>query len=219
MNDVEVLDTLDEDRAAYSDLIGQRMRLTLELAQDAATADTASAERAAQLDSAKDDPNVRDDLEATAGELHTSMSRFLKNPSSKDFHRQKGTLVRPIVGEPTHHYGPRPTVSAAATVRHTGYPWNVASGTSVRSAARGLVVYAHSFEGYGQLVMIDHGSGYHTLYAHLSDIDVRQGDTVGRGKVLGKSGDTGSLDGPKLYFELRKDGKPINPSDWFLQTK
>lgn len=219
MNDVEVLDRLSNDRSAYDDLLGQRMRMTVELAQDAATSDAAEAERDAELEGAKDDPNVRDDLEATSETLHTSMSRFLKNSSKRDFHRQKGTLVRPVPGPPTYAFGPRPTTTAAATVRHTGHTWRVDAGTSVRATASGLVVYAQSFEGYGKLVMVDHGAGYHSLYAHLSEIGVKQGDTVRRGETIGASGDTASLDGPKLYFELRKDGDPIDPSPWFLQMK
>jgi murein DD-endopeptidase MepM/ murein hydrolase activator NlpD len=219
MNDVGVLDKLRDDRAAYDDLLGQRLRLSVELAQDAATADAAAAERTAELDAARTDPNVKQDLEATASELHTSMSRMLKNPSTQDFHRQKGTLLPPVSSAPKYTYGPRPTVTAAATVRHTGYTWATDSGTPVRAAAAGLVVYAQSFEGYGKLVMVDHGVGYHTLYAHLSELSVSQGDTVSRGGAIGKSGDTGSLDGPKLYFELRKDGRPIDPGPWFIQTK
>lgn len=219
MNDVEVLDKLDHDRSAYDDLLGRRLRMTVELAQDAATADAAQAERDAELRGAKDDPNLKDDLEATSDSLHTSMSRLLKNPSTEDFHRQKGTLVRPIPGPPTYPFGPRATSTASATIRHTGQTWKVDVGTDVRATASGLVVYAHSFEGYGKLVMIDHGGGYHSLYAHLSEITVNQGASVRRGSSIGKSGDTASLDGPKLYFELRKDGDPIDPAPWFLQMK
>ncbi len=219
MKDIDVLHSLQEDKEAYDDLLGHRLRLTVSLAQHKASETTAQAEREAELEKAKTDPNVREDLEKTADELHTSMSRFLTNPSTADFHRQKGTLVRPVPGPPKYTFGPRPTVTAAATVRHTGHTWTVEKGTDVRATAAGLVVYAHSFQGYGNLVMIDHGAGYHSLYAHLDSIDVKQGDKVRRGATLGKSGDTGSLDGPKLYFELRQDGRAIDPAPWFLRLK
>jgi septal ring factor EnvC (AmiA/AmiB activator) len=76
------------------------------------------------------------------------------------------------------------------------------------------VIYADWFKGYGHLIILDHGGGYFTLYAHASEIQARLGDSVSRGQVIGKVGDTGSLEGAQLYFELRHKGKPQDPLAW-----
>jgi septal ring factor EnvC (AmiA/AmiB activator) len=87
-------------------------------------------------------------------------------------------------------------------------------GSEVRAVGPGVIVHASPFRGYGNLVIVDHGEGYHTLYAHLSVISRTVGESVEAGQVIGRVGDTGSLKGAYLYFELRKKGKPIDPKDW-----
>jgi murein DD-endopeptidase MepM/ murein hydrolase activator NlpD len=77
--------------------------------------------------------------------------------------------------------------------------------------AAGKVVYVGWMRGFGQLVILDHDNGHHTLSAHLSKTQVSQGQRVDKGQIVGASGDTGSLSGAKLYFELRDEGRPINP--------
>ena len=86
------------------------------------------------------------------------------------------------------------------------------------AVADGAVIYADWFKGYGRLIILDHGGGYFTLYAHAAEIWARSGDSVSRGQVIGKVGDTGSLEGPQLYFELRHKGKPQDPLAW-LQSR
>jgi septal ring factor EnvC (AmiA/AmiB activator) len=88
-------------------------------------------------------------------------------------------------------------------------------GTEVVSVAPGTVVHAGPFKGYGTLVIIDHGGGYHTLYAHLSVATRSLDEAVDEGDLIGLVGDTGSLKGAYLYFEIRDRGKPVNPKGWF----
>ena len=76
------------------------------------------------------------------------------------------------------------------------------------------VAFAGYFKGFGRLVILDHGEGFYTLYAHLGGIGVSQGDEVEAGAQLGTVGDTGSVSRVKLYFELRFRGRPINPARW-----
>jgi len=76
------------------------------------------------------------------------------------------------------------------------------------------VVHAGWFKGYGNLVIIDHGEGYHTLAAHLATMRTAVGEDVEVGTVIGTVGDTGSLEGPSLYFELREHGRPVDPRPW-----
>jgi murein hydrolase activator len=87
-------------------------------------------------------------------------------------------------------------------------------GRDIVAVAEGTAIYADWFKGYGRLVILDHGSGYFTLYAHASDILIKTGDAVSGGQVIAKVGDSGSLEGPQLYFELRHKGKPQDPLTW-----
>lgn len=88
------------------------------------------------------------------------------------------------------------------------------SGQTVTAVKSGSVVYAGWFKGYGMLVMVDHGNGIYSLYAHLANISVGKGQTVNTGTPLGTVGDTGFTTEPCLHFELRIDGQPVNPSGW-----
>lgn len=89
-------------------------------------------------------------------------------------------------------------------------------GQKVRASANGVVIYADWFQGFGNLIMIDHGKKIYTLYAHLKDIKVKKGDAITMGHIIGTVGDTGSLKGPMLHFELRVKSIPQNPMEWLL---
>jgi len=84
--------------------------------------------------------------------------------------------------------------------------------------AGGRVVYADWFEGYGNLVIIDHGSGYHSLYSNLSDISLQSGNIVTKGFEVGGVSKSRQLNVPALYFEIRYKGKPVDPMKW-LESK
>lgn len=98
---------------------------------------------------------------------------------------------------------------------HLGIDIAAATGAPVYAADSGVVVYAASISGgYGLMVMIDHGNGFHTLYAHLSQIVVRCGQNVGQGQTIAYSGSTGNSTGPHLHFEIRYGGAFVNPWDY-----
>ena len=78
----------------------------------------------------------------------------------------------------------------------------------------GQVVFADWYSGYGLLVIVDHGAGFFTLYGHLSKVDVRVNDRVATGQLIGEVGETGSLTGPNLYFEVREGTDALNPLSW-----
>lgn len=90
-------------------------------------------------------------------------------------------------------------------------------GKPVRCVADGIVATAESIMGYGNTVIVQHGDGYYSVYAHLSGASVKRGDTVQAKQVLGTLGETGSLIGPVLYFELWKDHKPLNTRRWLTR--
>ena len=89
-------------------------------------------------------------------------------------------------------------------------------GTPVMAAAAGRVIFAARYYNYGKLVIIDHGNGYQTAYGHLSRIDVREGQLVTKRQDIGKVGDTGRATAPHLHYEVRQDGHPVDPSDYFF---
>lgn len=96
---------------------------------------------------------------------------------------------------------------------HAGIDLPATTGTGVRAAFDGVVSRADpDAGGYGQLVVIDHGDGTETRYAHLSAIDVRPGQKVTQGETLGAVGSSGRSTGPHLHFELRRDGQPLDPT-------
>ena len=94
---------------------------------------------------------------------------------------------------------------------HTGVDFDGTIGQSVRAAAAGAVVYAKSEDGYGNVVVIDHGNQIATVYAHMIGYSVKVGDVLARGQVLGSVGNTGFSTGPHLHFEYRVSGAPIDP--------
>ena len=85
--------------------------------------------------------------------------------------------------------------------------------------APGHVRFAGWFSGYGQLVIVDHGDDYFTVFGHLESIDVEPGAAVGLGQQIGAVGETGSLEGPKLYFEVRRGGQPLDPREWLAMGR
>jgi murein DD-endopeptidase MepM/ murein hydrolase activator NlpD len=92
---------------------------------------------------------------------------------------------------------------------------SVPAGTSVRAAESGVVVYSgDGLKGYGNLVLIKHPNGFVTAYGNNGELDVKRGETVKRGQVIAKSGDTGNVNSPQLHFELRKGSTPVDPTSY-----
>lgn len=102
---------------------------------------------------------------------------------------------------------------------HTGMDYGVPSGTPVHAMADGEVIIAKYSGGYGNYIVINHGSGITTLYAHNSKLLVKVGDKIEGGQVISKSGNTGYSTGPHLHFEVRKNGTPINPAPYVIIGK
>ena len=120
-------------------------------------------------------------------------------------------LAWPARGPLTSGFGIRRHPLFGIASMHNGVDIAAAWGTPVRAAGAGTVVYAGWFGGYGKLVVVDHGGGVATLYGHLSSILVSPGQRVGPGHVVGRVGSTGYSTGPHLHFEIRLNGRPVDP--------
>ena len=134
------------------------------------------------------------------------------------FARLRGKLPWPTAGNLTSTFGRQEHPRFRTVTFNRGIEIAAPEGRNFVAVADGTVIYADWFKGYGRLIILDHSGGYFTLYAHASEIQARPGDSVSRGQVIGKVGDTGSLEGPQLYFELRHKGKPQDPLAW-LQSR
>ncbi len=123
-----------------------------------------------------------------------------------------GVFARPVPGPITSPFGPRRHPILGYVRMHTGVDMSAGSGTPIKAAEAGNVIHASGFGGYGNTVIIAHGGGLSTLYAHQSRVAVRAGDSVARGEVIGYVGSTGLSTGPHLHFEVRRNGSPIDPA-------
>jgi murein DD-endopeptidase MepM/ murein hydrolase activator NlpD len=117
----------------------------------------------------------------------------------------------PVVGRLLSGYGRRDDPFAGEQIFHTGVDISAGMGTPVRVTADGIVVSAEWFGGYGKLIIVDHGHGIRTYYAHLSRMDVLPGQEVHLGQVIAASGQTGRATAPHLHYEVRIGGNPVNP--------
>ncbi|HZY99770.1 MAG TPA: peptidoglycan DD-metalloendopeptidase family protein [Candidatus Baltobacteraceae bacterium] len=123
-----------------------------------------------------------------------------------------GSFSWPVTGTITSPFGWRSNPFGGSPEFHQGLDIAAPSGTTVTAAAGGTVIMAQWYGGYGNYILIDHGGGYSTGYGHLSAIYISQGQSVSRGQAIGAVGSTGASTGPHLHFEVRINGKPVDPA-------
>ncbi len=122
-----------------------------------------------------------------------------------------GALLRPLSGPISSGYGWRIHPIFRTREFHTGIDIAAPYGTPILAAENAVVIYNGWMRGYGMLVILDHGNGLTTTYSHLSSSLVRVGDHVSRGATIARVGSTGWSTGPHLFFEVRSEGRPVNP--------
>ena len=145
--------------------------------------------------------------------LTSKKERFTPS-TGKGFATLKGKLPLPLSGKILSTYGKKVDPKLNTTFFQKGIEIAAQQGDAIKAIHEGKILYAEWFKGYGNIVIVDHGDSYYSLSAHLSQINKRVGDRVEAGEVIALSGDTGSLKGPCLYFELRYHGEPLDPSEW-----
>jgi murein DD-endopeptidase MepM/ murein hydrolase activator NlpD len=126
--------------------------------------------------------------------------------------------LRPITGGYiSSGFGVRRDPFTKRVEAHAGVDMCQERGTPVEATAEGQVIYAGQYYSYGKFIVVDHGFGYQTAYGHLSAIDVRQGQYVNKGQTIGAVGSTGRSTAPHLHYEVRVNGQPVDPTDYFFE--
>jgi len=131
--------------------------------------------------------------------------------AGSDFAALKGKLNLPVRGELTNHFG--------APREDTGVSWKglfikAAEGADVKSVASGRVVFADWMRGFGNLIIVDHGDGYMSLYGNNQAVLKRVGDEVSGGDAIASVGNSGGNESNGLYYELRRNSQPFDPLKW-----
>ena len=164
-------------------------------------------------------------LETFIRELQAKQRKLARVPPPKGgieppgvgFGALKGRLPWPTEGRIVTGFGAQVHPRFGTRTFRNGVDIEAAVGREVLAVHGGHVIYTGWFKGYGNLIIVDHGNEYYTLYAHIADIEAREGEDVRQGQRIGTVGDTGSLAGPRLYFEVRYQGKPQDPEQWLRQ--
>lgn len=205
--------TLAEERARLRDVRAEAVEASTRLARSRAA-------RGRLLERIRDDRRQREEalaeLERASAELSRLVERLDRPRAgpSIDVRKLRGLLDWPAEGKVTGEFGNVVHPRFKTVVPHPGLDIDAGPGDPFRTVFDGTVVYASWLHGYGLTVIVDHGHGVMSVYAHASAVLVEEGEEVLRGEMLGQVGESGSLRGPYLYFEMREAGKPVAPRTW-----
>lgn len=206
---VKGIESRFEDRSAREKALGRDARsLERVLAQLREAARRAEAERRAAAAAARE-REAREAREAQAAGRPRPPPRP-PTQVARNAAPQVGGLGWPISGSLLTPYGGKLPDGRSSTGILIGAP----AGTSVKAVADGTVVFAEWMTGYGMLLIVDHGNGYMSLYAHNDGLQKNVGDAVRRGDTVASVGSSGGQGRSGLYFELRQNGTPVNPTTW-----
>jgi len=191
-----------------------------ELAQVIAEQKKKAAEQAEEKKKALDDLKAREEetlkkieeLERSSLELEGLIQKKVAERTKAGiFARGTGKYIWPMKGRITSRFG---AYRRWGRARHTGLDVAAPYGTQIVAADSGEVIFSGWWDGYGKAVVIDHGKGWSTVYGHMSRIYSSTGTTVAQGQVIGLCGSTGYSTGPHVHFEVRKNGKVLNPEKY-----
>lgn len=152
-----------------------------------------------------------------AGILNKKLEEIFSQNKDKINYVNATPNTMPVAGWVTSEFGMRKHPIARAVRMHNGIDIASPIGTPIKSPATGKVVYAGKGSGYGNMIIIQHGYGISTVFAHLSSISVKSGETVKRGDVIAEVGSTGYSTGPHLHYEVQVDGIPADPLAFVVQ--
>ena len=205
--------TLDAERTR---LVG----LQAEAEQRATALATGRASRASLLSRIRGDREQHEKAFAELSDAALSLGRLVDSFDDAtphlalDVRKFRGLLDWPAAGAVSSGFGTVIHPRFKTEVPHPGLDIDAPEGEPFRSVFDGRVAFAAALAGYGLTAVVDHGNGIVSVYAHAGVLVVSAGQDVTRGQELGRVGDSGSLQGPYLYFELRDAGHPVDPSAW-----
>lgn len=169
------------------------------------------------LDMQKDDLEAAiDEMEEIAQGLNSTVRSLMKQNGISDTQTDYsgGAMLKPTNGRLSSPYGYRIHPILKTKKFHSGVDLAAPNGTPIKAANDGVVISSGWIKGYGNTIMVDHGGGIVTLYAHASALLCGVGDKVTRGQTIAKVGSTGYSTGPHLHFEVRVNGKTVNPTGY-----
>jgi len=213
------------DERAARDQLASEQRQAVRLRAEAATLDQAAKRAVADRTRLLDELDTKRELAAEyVGELVQARTRLQATiagiasagPAELPLKPFQGDLAWPVAGPILSRFGRAPS-SFGTAIQKNGIEIGVPIGTPVHAVHGGSVAYAAPFTGFGVLVILDHGDETFTVYGHLAGTALRPGATLSRGEAVGASGanPTGQ---PAAYFEVRVDGRPVNPVQWLKPT-
>jgi septal ring factor EnvC (AmiA/AmiB activator) len=149
--------------------------------------------------------------------IESAATTLQKYTAAEPFQAYKGLLKMPVKGKIVSLFGKFKNTRYQVLNFRSGIEIQTERGEPIAAVFAGKILYADWFKGYGNMIIIDHGENYYTVYAHVEEAFKSTGDAVEAGEVIATVGDSGSITGPKLYFEVRHHGKPLDPMQW-LET-
>lgn len=211
---------LDEQRKEQERLLAELAKQRETQEAEVARVDSLRAQYAAEAESAEalvaslnaeiaHFEEHKEGLEADAAALEKELAALGSTSAGPG-----GPLIRPVPGGVSSGFGYRVHPIFGTRRMHTGWDMSASAGSPIHAAGDGVVVSAGVRGGYGNAVVIDHGGGLATLYAHQSSMAVSAGQQVAQGQVVGYVGCTGYCTGPHLHFEVRVNGTPVDPGGY-----
>ena len=177
-------------------------------------------EKSAQLLAIESLKEAALNLDHKINNLSTQLAALDPNQYSgrEPFQAYKGLLKMPVKGKIISLFGKFKNTQFNTLNFRSGIEIQTERGEPIQAVYAGKILYADWFKGYGNMIIIDHGENYYTVYAHIEEAFKTAGDVVEAGEVMATVGDTGSITGPKLYFEVRHHGKPLDPMQWLEKS-
>lgn len=167
----------------------------------------------AAIEALKQSAQALDQKVQSLSTVQKQLRRDEKEPA-KSFNELKGLLKIPVQGTIATYFGSFLNTQLNVVNFRSGIDIKADRGEPVRAVCAGRIIYASWFKGYGNMIIIDHGDSYYTVYAHVEEFFKSQGDGVESDEVIATAGDSGSMTGPGIYFEVRHHGKPLDPMEW-----
>ena len=218
----ELTESLSEVSSTASETQEERRRQTEGRRVRRSTLERVRQERGAHQKMLEDLALTESRLQGLLSELQARHEAFLAAGGAQlfediGFADLRGRMPWPVLGHVTSVFGTQRHAKYSTVTFNSGIDIAAKEGDAVRAVARGRVEYVSWLDGYGRTVIVNHGGGFYTVYAHLSEVMVIEKQEVEPGHPLARVGETGSLEGVKLHFEVRDKAQAVDPMQWLVR--